>query len=102
MRVGLKVNPHHKPGKLVGHGLRQVITGPKRPANMGLDGPMIERLLPGIAFVLHDNARAFDYPSMLWLRTQHLLLVEFLQQVMESAGPKLIARQFQPFLGHGE
>jgi hypothetical protein len=34
------------------------------------------------------------------LRIQHLLLVELLQELMESARPELIAGKFQPFLGH--
>ena len=39
---------------------------------------------------------------MLWRRVQHLLVVEFPQEIMEPAGSELVAREFQPFLGHGE
>jgi len=39
---------------------------------------------------------------MLWRSIQHLLVVEFLQEIMEPARPELVAREFQPFLGHGK
>jgi hypothetical protein len=39
---------------------------------------------------------------MLWRRVQHLLVVEFLQEIMEPTGPELIAGEFQPLLGHGQ
>ena len=39
---------------------------------------------------------------MLWRSIQHLLVVEFLQKIMEPARHELVAREFQPFLGHSE
>jgi hypothetical protein len=68
---------------------------------MGLDGPVIECLRPGITFVSHDTLE-IRHASVLWRRIQHLLVVELLQEVMEPAGAELIAGEFQPFLGHGK
>jgi hypothetical protein len=54
------VNPHHKERKLIGQGLRQVITRPERAADVSLDGSVKERLLPGIALVPHDTLGQMD------------------------------------------
>jgi hypothetical protein len=95
------VNLHQKRGKPVRQRLRQVIAFSERSADIHLYGTVIVGCFPSIAFVLHDPPRIPGPASML-SGIQHLPVVEFLKEIVEPARSELVAREFQPFLRHGE